>query len=259
VSGPEQLPQSSTLLHPSETVPQAAPSWAQVLATHGDVPQTFGPPPPHKAPPAHDPQSTVPMQPSDRLPQFAPSWAHVFGVQPQAFGSPSPPHFSGGKQPPQSIAAEQPSEIHPHCAPTVAHVVGTHMPVPHLLGPPPPQICSPEHTPHSITAPQSSGAEPHSAPISVQLTGLHVAEPPSPTSVVASPEAWSTKPASDAEPALDAAPSSLPQAVNPTAVTANTEMVTRRVSMASGPNILCTKSIPVEKAYVRLARQCLSR
>lgn len=72
-SGDVQLPQSTALLHVSDTTPQLAPSCAQLLGAQPWVPHWLVPPPPQVCPEAHEPQSTTPPHPSGAVPQLAPS------------------------------------------------------------------------------------------------------------------------------------------------------------------------------------------
>src|ERR1700682_5768370 len=99
--GPQE-PQERVLPQPSEMVPQSAPCWAQVVATHPppppepasdpppepaseppppEVPQTFARPPPQRAgPEERDPPRRVRPQPPPAEPQFLPCAAQVVGV-----------------------------------------------------------------------------------------------------------------------------------------------------------------------------------
>jgi hypothetical protein len=217
-SGVAHSPQSSASLHPSEMNPHAAPSCAQLLGMHSDVPQRFVPPPPQTWPPLHVPQFNVPRHPSGKVPQFTPICEHVLGVQPQTFNSPLPPQTSGGAQPPQSMAIEHPSDAHPHCAPVCTQLFGKQSSVPHTFVPPPPQSWPSGHSPHSIFPPHPSGAEPQLAPIWAHVFGSHTVGPVSgsavsfPTSVTTSVDV-SEPPASFFGPGDADPPSSPPHAI----------------------------------------------
>jgi hypothetical protein len=92
VSFAGHVPQSSVALHPFEIKPHDAPSCAQVLGVHADVPHWLGPPPPHSCPAGQSPQDTVPPHISNADPHCAPSCAHVRGTQ-------SPPESESGTDP----------------------------------------------------------------------------------------------------------------------------------------------------------------
>jgi hypothetical protein len=64
LSGGVQLPQSSTLLHPSDTLPQFALTCWQVLGMQGVLPHWFGPAPPQNNESSQPPQSRTPSHPS---------------------------------------------------------------------------------------------------------------------------------------------------------------------------------------------------
>lgn len=75
------MPQSTTAAQPSLTMPQADPSWTQLLGVHVPEPHWFGALPPQVKPTGQEPQSTVPPQVSGAMPQLASSCAHVLGLQ----------------------------------------------------------------------------------------------------------------------------------------------------------------------------------
>ena len=123
---PEQLPQVSVPVQPSEIVPQFLPV-GHVVA--GVQPHWFGvPPPPHVCRPVHAfaGQVMVPLQPSLIVPH-CPNAQAVFGVQavaPHLFG-PAPPQFGVLPEQPgllQSNVSPQPVGTVPHSAPCAAHV-----------------------------------------------------------------------------------------------------------------------------------------
>ena len=86
-------------------VPQFALAALQVVGVH-DMPQRFGPSPPHTPPFGQVPQLMAPPQPSLTKPHDRPRQASsvVFGVQtgrPHTFARPPPPQVSGAVQVPQ--------------------------------------------------------------------------------------------------------------------------------------------------------------
>ncbi len=153
-----QLPHWSVLMHPSDTVPQAAPICMQVFGVH---PHWFGvPPPPHVLGAVQLPQVSIPPQPFEIIPH-SPA-VQVFGVHPQTLAPASPgppPHVSGAVQDPQlTMPVPHPFGIDPQLSGAGHAVSGAQ---PQTLGAPaspapPPHVSGSVHVPQLIIPPQPS-------------------------------------------------------------------------------------------------------